>query len=155
MLCKKCGQELDKNAVICTKCGCKIKKPIFKKWWFWAIVVVVVIGIGSSAGNNNTESPVVENNTQTPVVENNTETKQPEKNSPKISKAEFEALKTGISYEEAVAIIGGEGELSSQVDVAGYETKMYIWKGEGSIGANANVTFQNGSLTSKAQFGLE
>jgi len=45
--------------------------------------------------------------------------------------------------------------LSSQVDVAGYNTKMYMWEGEGSIGANANATFQNNSLTSKAQFGLK
>ena len=60
-----------------------------------------------------------------------------------------------MTYEEAVAIIGGEGELSSQVDVAGYNTIIYIWEGEGSIGANANVTFQNNSLTAKAQFGLK
>ena len=37
----------------------------------------------------------------------------------------------------------------------GYDTRIYMWKGEGSIGANANVTFQNNSLTAKAQFGLE
>ena len=68
---------------------------------------------------------------------------------------EFEAIQTGMTYEEVVAIIGGEGELSSQVDLAGYDTKMYMWDGEGSIGANANFTFQNNSLTSKAQFGLK
>ena len=60
-----------------------------------------------------------------------------------------------MTYEEVISIIGGEGELSSQVDVAGYDTKMYMWEGEGSIGANANVTFQNNALTSKAQFGLK
>lgn len=78
-----------------------------------------------------------------------------EKNSPKISKTEFEEIETGMTYEEVVAIIGGEGELTSQVDIAGYDTKIYMWEGEGSIGANANATFQNNSLTSKAQIGLK
>lgn len=151
--CKNCGQAIDKKAVICTSCGVKIKKPIFKKWWFWAIVAVIVIAIGTSNTSNNTSTDTTANS---PVVDNNVaDSPKNEKKSPKISKAEFEALETGITYEDAVAIIGGEGELSSQVDVAGYETKMYIWKGEGAIGANANVTFQNNSLTSKSQFGLE
>lgn len=26
-----------------------MKKPIYKKWWFWVIIVVIVIGIGESA----------------------------------------------------------------------------------------------------------
>ena len=153
-VCKNCGQTIDKKAVICTSCGVKTNKPIFKKWWFWAIAVIIVITIGTSnnTGNNNTTN----NNTGASVVENNNfETSNTEKNSPKISKAEFEALETGITYEEAVVIIGGEGELSSQVNVAGYDTKMYTWEGEGSIGANANATFQNNTLTSKAQYGLK
>ncbi len=48
MNCKKCGNEVDKKAVICTNCGCKIKKPIFKKWWFWVVIAIVVIAIGAS-----------------------------------------------------------------------------------------------------------
>ena len=78
-----------------------------------------------------------------------------EKNAPEISKAEFDSIETGMTYEEVVTIIGGEGELSSQVEIAGIDTKMYMWQGEGSFGANANATFQNNKLTSKAQFGLE
>ena len=73
MICKKCGQEVDKKAVVCTQCGCKIKKPIFKKWWFWAIVVVVVIAIANSSGNNETapknDSTPVQNQTEEIVYE--------------------------------------------------------------------------------------
>lgn len=54
MNCKKCGQEVDKKAVVCPNCGCKIKKPIYKKWWLWAIVVVVAIIIGTSGGGDGT-----------------------------------------------------------------------------------------------------
>lgn len=142
--CKVCGNEMAKSAKMCPSCGAKNKKPFYKKWWIWAILIVIVVAVASSGNTNNSD---VENDVkQNPVVE---------KNSPKISKAEFESIETGMTYEEVVAIIGGEGELSSQVDVAGYNTKMYVWEGEGSIGANANATFQNNSLTSKAQFGLK
>lgn len=60
-----------------------------------------------------------------------------------------------MTYNEVVSIIGGEGKLLSQVDVAGYNTEIYMWEGVGSIVANANVTFQNNKLVSKAQIGLE
>ena len=59
MNCKKCGQEVDKKAVVCPGCGCKIKKPIYKKWWLWAIVVIIAIIIGTSGGGE--ESSTVSN----------------------------------------------------------------------------------------------
>jgi len=158
--CKVCGSEIASSAKACPSCGAKNKKPFYKKWWVWAILAAVVIAMSTSENTNNnvidnTNNNVVEN-TNDNVAESNAEnTPVVEENSPKISMNEFEALQTGMTYEEVVAIIGGEGELSSQVDIAGYDTKMYMWDGEGSIGANANLTFQNDSLTSKAQFGLK
>lgn len=81
------------------------------------------------------------------------------KNSGKITMAEFEQIKSGMTYEEVVAIVGGEGELSSEVDIGigeEYVTQIYIWYGEGLFTAgNANVTFQGGKVVSKAQFGLK
>lgn len=79
-------------------------------------------------------------------------------NPPSITLAEFESIKTGMNYEEVVEIIGGEGELLSEVDMnmgSEYVSKMYIWEGSGSLGANANITFQGGKVTMKAQFGLK
>lgn len=54
MICKKCGKELDKKAVICPGCGCKTKKPFYKKWWFWVIVAIVVISVVGSSGDDET-----------------------------------------------------------------------------------------------------
>lgn len=59
----------------------------------------------------------------------------------------------GMTYDEIKDIIGSEGELQSEV--AGYKIQMYMWNGEKGIGANANVTFQNGKVQAKAQFGLK
>lgn len=53
MYCKECGQEVTKGAVICPSCGCKIRKPLYKKWWFWVIIGIVVLAIGGSVGSEN------------------------------------------------------------------------------------------------------
>lgn len=81
----------------------------------------------------------------------------PPANTPTISKAEFDQIKNGMTYEQVVAIIGGPGELMSEVGSSGseYYTVMYMWDGDGGWGANANAMFQGGKLQSKAQFGLK
>lgn len=74
-----------------------------------------------------------------------------------ISLAEFNAIKTGMEYQEVFDIIGSRGTVLSEVDIGmgdEYYTIVFQWDGEGSLGANANVTFQGGKVTTKAQFGL-
>lgn len=56
MKCKKCGQEVDNKAVICTSCGCKIKKPIYKKLWFWVLIVVIIATVGGTSGDEEISS---------------------------------------------------------------------------------------------------
>lgn len=65
MKCKKCGQEVDKKAVICTACGCKIKKPIYKKWWFWVLIVVIIAIVGGSSGDNETSTNTTDKTSKT------------------------------------------------------------------------------------------
>ena len=75
-----------------------------------------------------------------------------------ISLEEFNKIETGMTYKEVCDIVGGEGTLGSSVDVGvgdEYKTEIYQWTGDGSIGANANVTFQGGKVVSKAQIGLK
>jgi hypothetical protein len=66
----------------------------------------------------------------------------------------FNALRNGMTYEQARDIIGCEGVLMSSSEIAGFSTHMVVWDGKGSIGANMNVMFQNGRLMRKSQFGL-
>jgi len=74
-----------------------------------------------------------------------------------ISKAEFDQIKSGMSYEEVKAIIGGEGEVMSESGNPGdqFYTVAYMYKGKGDLGANANFMFQTDKLQNKAQFGLK
>lgn len=75
-----------------------------------------------------------------------------------ISLNEFNAIETGMTYKQVCEIIGGEGTLVSSVDMDigdEYKTELYEWTGDGIIGANANITFQNNKVVSKAQYGLK
>lgn len=66
---------------------------------------------------------------------------------------QFSRVQTGMTYREVVAILGEPTQQLSQVEVAGQRSAMFSWDGEG-FGANCNVTFSNGQVMAKAQFGL-
>jgi hypothetical protein len=77
-----------------------------------------------------------------------------------VTLAEYNAIKAGMSYEDACQIIGEYGvEVSSNVipGVAGVMpttiTVMYTWTNPD--GSNMNAMFQNDQLIQRAQFGLE
>ena len=69
-----------------------------------------------------------------------------------VTSAEYTQLTTGMSYRQAVAIIGFPGEELSRVEIAGITTVMYQWMNP--TGANMNAMFQNDRMVQKAQFGL-
>ena len=73
----------------------------------------------------------------------------------KLNLEKFNKIETGMTYQQVVDIIGEEGTVLSESEIANIKTIIYSWNGEGSIGANANVTFQNGKVVSKAQVGLK
>lgn len=53
--CKHCDGDISITAKSCPHCGAKIKKPLFKRWWFWLFVAVLLISI--SSGGDNVEAP--------------------------------------------------------------------------------------------------
>jgi len=112
--------------------------------------------ISSDDGSSN---PAETTNTPPTVTTATPETTAPAKKSGKINLEKFEKIKSGMTYEEVVAIIGEKGELSSEVDMgigSDFVTQIYIWQGEGILlRGNANITFQGGKVVSKAQFGLD
>ena len=59
--CNSCGKEVDNTAKNCPGCGAKIKKPIYKKIWFWVIIVILVVGIASSGNSESSKNSSSEN----------------------------------------------------------------------------------------------
>ena len=74
-----------------------------------------------------------------------------------ITKEEYERLEQGMSYQEVVQIIGGEGTVISQTGSQGedFYTTMYQWPGEGDKMSSANILFQADKLLSKSEYGLQ
>jgi hypothetical protein len=74
--------------------------------------------------------------------------------SAQITLKEFQALRTGMTRAQAAAIVGSPGTVESQVAIAGTSDVMVAWDGNAPL-ANANATFQDGRLVTKAQLGLK
>ncbi len=71
---------------------------------------------------------------------------------PIVTKAEFDQITEGMTYEQVVGIIGASGEVLSSSDIVGIKTVMYSWAN--SNGSNMNAMFQDSRLIQRAQFGL-
>lgn len=74
-----------------------------------------------------------------------------------ISKSEFEQTHDGMTPEQVDVIVGGPGEMVAELGTPGTRgyNVTYKYTGEGSVGANASILFQNGKLYMKAQYGLK
>ncbi len=59
MNCKNCGNEINKGAIVCTNCGAKAKKPIYKKVWFWIVIIIAAIIVisATSSGEDSSNTP--------------------------------------------------------------------------------------------------
>ena len=140
------------------------------KWIITGVMVgIAVLGIligaisGASASKSSNSISTTATTAKPPATaaEKSSATSAPKattttaaKNSPKITKAEFEQLQTGMSRQQVADIVGSPGEVISESNLAGISTVMVKWDGSGSLGANANAMFQNDKLISKAQLGL-
>lgn len=143
--CKVCLKEVAKSARTCPHCGARLRMGFFKRLLLGGsifIVLIVVISVIASSGGNSIVNSI------SPVT------------GATMTKAEFDQLKTGMTYDEVTKIIGGEGEVISESGkkggtLADIHTVEYQYKGSGSLGANANLMFQDEKLINKAQFGLK
>lgn len=174
--CKTCGETIAKNAKACPRCGARRRNNIPLGIFLIAVGLIVLFsGLGKTISTSKAKkksTPATPAVTATAAIEETTapdvagsdEIGDPDSdetedvNPATISLEEFNAISTGMTYEEVVSIVGSEGKVLSEVDIGmgdEYRTIMYMWEGEGSMGANANVTIQGGKVTAKAQLGLK
>lgn len=71
-----------------------------------------------------------------------------------ISKSAYDRIEPGMSYDEVEAIVGGPGHLSSVEENEAVKTEIFTWDGNGRTGSNANVSFEDGRVTTKADYEL-
>jgi len=66
---------------------------------------------------------------------------------------EYSAIKTGMSYNRVVKIIGIEGREITSAALNGFTSATYLWSNEN--GSSLGIVFQNGRVISKSQNWLE
>lgn len=110
---------------------------------------IIMSGAGTSTSKEENK-----NQQQTELVTEPREVEQPSR-STGINMENYLKLQNGMSYQDAVNILGENGEEMTSSDIAGTKTVMYMWKAKGFGGANMNAMFQDNALTTKAQFGLD
>lgn len=83
----------------------KIKKPIYKKWWFWVIIALLVLGLfGCQGGSDEESANVTEPETTEEAVEEATE--EPTEKTAAVD-IDFEKLNSDIHED---LLIGSESE---------------------------------------------
>lgn len=70
-----------------------------------------------------------------------------------LSMAQYNQIKNGMTYQEAVTAIGSEGTEVSSSEIGKYKTVTYKWDGENY--AYIILTFQNNKLMFKTQSNLK
>lgn len=143
MNCPACNQAVSKGAITCPNCGHVLKKRNMGCGCITSIIIFIVIAVGGIALTTGLDKGIQSN-----VSGVNDESEY-------ISLAEFNQIQTGMSYEDVCAIIGSSGTQSSVVEGFGTKVEIYTWYGNGLAGSNANVTFENGKVSGKAQAGLK
>lgn len=105
-----------------------IKKPIYKKWYFWVLALVFLAIIGAISGGSKKEGG-------------------------SISKTSYDKISVGMSKVEVEKILGEKGEQNSESNVAGTTGEMVSYGT--SIASNIVVVYIDGKVQSKAQSGLD
>jgi outer membrane protein assembly factor BamE (lipoprotein component of BamABCDE complex) len=70
-----------------------------------------------------------------------------------INQEKFNKINIGMTYDEVKAIIGSDGELTSQMKIGKVNSVNYRWKGERY--SNIFASFKDGKLQNKTQNGLK
>lgn len=108
--------------------------------------IIVLPGEESKGATSSAEAPATpEIGTPTP------ETPEP---SGGVTLANFKRVKTGMTYAEVSEIFGGPGDLSTETEMLGTKMEIYSWRATAGLG-NVTISFTDGRVASKAQFGLK
>lgn len=126
-----------------SKEGMKLRK---KK--FFSILLILALVLSFTACDDDIDDLMEASDMLSTAIDEEVNN-QPEK----ITIEEFNKIQNGMTYQEVVNIIGGEGTLTSEYSVQWSTYQSFSWDGN-HTGSSASLTFCNGILDSKMQFGL-
>lgn len=137
----------------------KIKKPFYKRIWFWVLMVIVVIGVGGALGGGTDNKEASDNGKEktektSPKQENNSTLKD---NFNKIEIGDILSNGEGGTTLEEVKAIFGEPDSTSETNLEGQTAKSLTWgspKG-GDLLSSVVISFSNDKAVSRAVSGLK
>lgn len=135
------------------------KRRKMKNLYKFICSLLICIALNSACSNQSNEN-AVKNQSNAPVVNQTqvsaTQTPTPFTNKPikkdELSMAKFDQLKNGMTYEQSVEIIGGEGAEVESAESGKSKVIKYKWDDEKS---SIILTFENEKLISKKQENLK
>jgi hypothetical protein len=96
------------------------------------------------------DRPTISNTSNTSTSSEKDDSKS---NLESINMANYNKIKTGMSYKEVVAIMGSEGEESFSSESGKFKVANYKWSGDNF--SFIMITTMNGKVSSKSNFGLK
>lgn len=147
----------------------KVKKPIYKRVWFWVLIVIIAIVAlsqlgGGSGDNKSADKTSNTKSSQTSKSATSATSSSTKQDDGKITRAQFDAIKIGD------LMSGGQGGTklddltkefgkpsSTTTDTTdNVKTDIDTWTNvEGGWGANVIVTFSNGNAVAKNLTGFK
>lgn len=91
----------------------EVKKPIWKKWWFWLIVILIIWAIGSSGDNKTTQTTAPDTTQQT------ASTTQTQTETPKSKAIKAGMYKVGSDLSAGEYVLVGSGYFEIDKDSTG------------------------------------
>ena len=124
---------------------------MYKK--IFRMALLISMATFAACGQAPEETPTSEPPTSTEeVTEESTETAEEPEVEKLVSIEDYDGINLGITYEDAVALVGSEGEVFTESGEGEFQTSIYKWENEDS--SNLRLMFQNGTLITKYQTDL-
>lgn len=141
----------------------KVKKPFYKRVWFWILIIIMVAGIGGALGGGGSDDNK-SSYTKTSQPESSKASSSSKNDDGKITRAQFDAIKigdlmnggqNGSTLDDLKKQFGEPSDTSSSED-SGIKTDIDTWTNVvGGWGANVIVTFTNGNAVAKNLTGFK
>lgn len=140
-------ERKDKNAV---------KKPFYKKWWFWVIIVILLIGIFGSSGNKQEPDKIPETTEQTDTVTNTkeTETTEPSMQTEAVCRALTEIFVENVVGEKYSMLAFNVEDFELDENEDGTIKILYMPSNAGDGATKVNLTISKNGNAYKIEYAL-
>ncbi|MDY4839988.1 MAG: hypothetical protein SO160_10675 [Lachnospiraceae bacterium] len=140
-------ERKDKNAV---------KKPFYKKWWFWVIIVILLIGIFGSSGNKQEPDKTPETTEQTDTVTNTkeTDTTEPSMQTEAVCRALTEIFVENVVGEKYSMLAFNVEDFELDENEDGTIKILYMPSNAGDGATKVNLTISKNGNAYKIEYAL-